>query len=187
MGLCYNSIMVNRFRLILGLALVFVLSPWFVKAQTGSSATISSPDSAVFPTIQFFLEAQNTEGQFIHGLSTSQVKAIENGISLPITEIHEDKPGVQFVTVINPGPSFAVRNSQAISRYDTISQTLSNWAKSRVGTNIDDLSLIINNGPEISHVSDAREWVDVFESAQVDARNAVANLDGLFRGGSDRK
>ncbi len=163
------------------LVLVILSAPLAASAQTTAFASIQAPDSSGFPTIEFFLDAHNAQGDFIRGLGASDVSVMENGVQLPVEEISELKPGVQFVVSINPGPSFAVRNSKAISRFDTIRGTLATWAKSRVGSNIDDLSLVINNGPEVSHVSDSRTWLERLEAAEIDARKAVPNLDGLFR------
>lgn len=174
--------MKKRLCLFLIFILLFLSGSFLhAQAQIEDNASISLLDSSSFPTIQFFLDIHSMDGRFVHNLSESQVAIIENGKSLPVSHLLEIKPGVQFVLAINPGPSFAIRNSQAISRYDLIRQALSNWAQARVGTDIDDLSLIINNGPELSHVGDYEYWKKTFESAEFDARNAVPSLDGLFK------
>lgn len=173
--------MTSRLRILIFLVLILLISHSTGLAQTGTTAILSQPDDSQFPAIQLFLDIHGEDGKFFHNLSTSQVTIIENAVPLPATDVKEYKPGLQFVVSINPGPAFAIRNSQAISRYDILSQQLSNWAKSRIGSDIDDLSLIINNGPEISHVKDSQQWLQTFESSQIDARNAQPNLDGLFR------
>lgn len=173
--------MTFRLRFLVILVLFLLGFPQAGFAQTGLTATLSQPDDSQFPAIQFFLDIHDEAGNFYDNLSTDQVNIIENGNSMPAIRVTETKPGVQFVVAINPGPSFAIRNSQAISRYDIISEQLSKWAKSRIGSDIDDLSLIINNGPEISHVKDSEQWLKTLESSQVDARNSQPNLDGLFR------
>ena len=173
--------MTIRLRLLLSFALLAFLIPAQGLAQTDIRATLSQPDPSGFPTIEFFLDIHDTSGEFVHDLSPNQVDIIEDGAVLPVKELVEIKPGLQFVVALNPGPSFAIQNSQAVSRYDTISQNLASWAKSRTGSDLDDLSLIINNGPEISHVKDYQQWLQTLESAQIDARNAIPNLDSLFR------
>ncbi len=173
--------MTSRLRLILSLALIILLFPEKGLAQNGYTATLSQLNDSKFPVLQFFLDIQDEQGDFSHNLSTDQVNVIEDGVTLPAIDMTEIKPGLQFVVAINPGPSFAIRNSKAISRYDMISQNLANWAKKRVGSDIDDLSLIINNGPEISHINDSQQWLQTLETAQIDSRNATPNLDSLFR------
>lgn len=163
------------------LLIILFSFPGFGVAQREFSAKISLPDDSEFPTIEFFLDVHDQNGGFVHNLSENQIKILENDVALTAAEITETKPGFQFVVAINPGPSFAIRNSQAISRYDLISQSLKDWAKSRIGSDIDDLSLIINNGPEVSHVKEPDQWLQTLENAEVDSRNAIPNLDGLFR------
>lgn len=173
--------MTKKIRYILSFVLLFLSFPDPSNAQTGLNATLSQSDDSKFPTIRFFLDVHDEEGNFIHDVEVNQVSIIEDGKPLPAANIMETKPGLQFVVALNPGPSFAIRNSQAISRYDIISQHLSNWAESRIGSDIDDLSLIINNGPEISHVNNTQQWLQTLKTSQVDARNATPNLDSLFR------
>lgn len=168
-------------HLIACLVLLAIVFPLAASAQTAAFASIQAPDNSNFPVIKFFLDVHDSEGDFVRGLEPEKISISENGNPLPITEIKETTPGVQFVVSINPGPSLAIRNSKAISRFDTILELLSSWAKSRVGSNIDDLSLVINNSPDISHVSDSRQWLERLETTDIDARKAIPNLDGLFR------
>ncbi len=163
------------------LALALLISALPASAQSGSNASIRFPEYDNFPVIKFFLDVHNSQGEFVRGISTENLTVLENDISIPVSEINLLKNGSQFVVSINPGPAFAIRNSQAISRYDTIKEVLSKWAKSRVGSDIDDLSLVINKGPEISHVKDAGAWLERLNQAEIDAREAVPSLDGLFR------
>lgn len=173
--------MVRHLRLILSLVLLLFLFTDSCYAQTGTMATVSQLDDSGFPTIRFFLDIHDDTGGFFHNITADQVTILEDGQSLPAINIHETKPGLQLVVAINPGPSLAIRNSQAVSRFDLISRHLAEWAKSRIGSDIDDLSLVINNGPVISHVKDPRQWLQTLETAQVDFRDAVPNLDGLSR------
>ena len=173
--------MTIRLRLLLSFAFLCLLIPTQGLAQTEIKATLSQPDPSGFPSIGLFLDIHDASRKFVHDLSPNQVDIIEDGAVVPVKKLVEIKPGLQFVVALNPGPSFAIQNSQAVSRYDTISQNLASWAKSRTGSDLDDLSLIINNGPEISHVKDYQQWLQTLESAQIDARNAIPNLDSLFR------
>jgi hypothetical protein len=151
------------------------------QAQEAVSATISSPDLAEFPKIMLYLEVRNAQGSFVHGISAEQIQVLENGSELSVESIQELRPGVQVVVAINPGPSFGVRNSKGTSRYDYLKTALTNWAMSRQSSTLDDWSLTITNGPEISHVSDSLQWLEALEEDQTNARTAIPNLDTLFR------
>jgi hypothetical protein len=144
--------------------LCLLLAPYQrVSAQADGGARLSRPNTEQFPLIQAYLDVHDTQGNFIHKLEAEQVKILEDGTVRPVTKLEELLLGVQVVVAINPGPSFAIRNNKAISRYDILKEGLRNWAKSRLGSNVDDLSLLIANGPAASHTpSSVRTWIFSF-------------------------
>lgn len=150
-------------------------------AQTGLSASLSAPDTAAFPTISAYLDVHDANGAFVQDLQPEQVVVYEDGVQLPVQKIEELRPGVQVVVAISPGPAFAIRNFQAISRFDMIKQALQDWATSRLGTSTDDWSLLITNGASVSHTSDPARFLEALESDQVDDRTAQPSLDTLAR------
>jgi hypothetical protein len=160
---------------------LLILTFQCASAQVGGGATLSNPNTEAFPRLQTYLDVHDAQGNFIHGLKAEQVRILEDGIVRPVTLLRELRPGVQVVVVINPGPSFAIRNNKAISRYDTLKETLRNWARSRMGSNIDDLSLLIAGGPAASHTPNPAQWIAALDAAQVDPRTARPALDILFR------
>ena len=89
-------------------------------AQAGGGASLSNPNVEAFPRIQAYLDVHDAQGDFIHGLKAEQVTILEAGNVRPVTQLKEISPGVQVVVVINPGPSFAIRNNKAVSRYDVV-------------------------------------------------------------------
>jgi len=174
--------MSNRISGIIMLTLCWSLLPLSAFAQNDANIFLHPPDLQAFPLIQAFLDIHNAEGEFIHGITEDDVSIIEDGKPLPISKIEEIRPGVQLVVAINPGPSFGVRNSQAISRYDFIKESLRTWSMGRQGSSIDDMTLLITDGPAISHTSKPDDWLETLNSEQIDSRAAVPNLDTLFRG-----
>ncbi len=173
--------MPKRISILVCLSLLVWLLPLQAQAQEGGSVTLSTPDASDFPFIRAYLDVHDTQGAFVYGLKAEQVQMIENGAPIPATRLVEQRPGAQWVVAINPGPSFAIRNNKAVSRYDLIKEALRYWGKSRMGTDIDDLSLIITNGASVSHTTDAARWLEALDSDQVNARAASPNLDTLFR------
>jgi hypothetical protein len=174
--------MSNRLRgfLVLLISLLWLPRP-SANAQGNTGALLSALDVQAFPLVQAYLEVHDAQGNFVHGLTADQVVMIEDGNPRPVAVLRELTAGSQVVIAINPGPSFAIRNNKAISRYDLIKEALRKWALSRMGSNIDDLSLLITKGPAASHTSDPEKWLSALESEQIDARTAVQDLDTLFR------
>jgi hypothetical protein len=158
--------------------------PGSAKAQAAATASLGSPNLNAFPHIEIYLDVHDAQGESIHELRAEQIRILEDGLPLPPIAIDEFRPGVQVVVAINPGPSLGIRNSQGISRYETVKETLAQWAKGRQGSTLDDWSLLINGGPSISHVSDPKEWLSALESDQVNPRTAIPSLDTLFRAAS---
>ncbi|MBN2548722.1 MAG: FHA domain-containing protein [Anaerolineales bacterium] len=166
---------------VISLLLCLLLLPVPASAQGTSRADLGAPDLENFPQVEAYLDVDDGRGGFIKGLQTDHVRIIEDGNILPITELIEMNPGVQFVTALNPGPALGVRDNQGVSRYDFVKQHLAGWASNRMGSTLDDLSLIITGGKEISHTPDPAEWLEVLQSDQVNARSANPSLDTLFR------
>ena len=174
--------MSSRFRRACRLLVCLLLvSVQHASAQVGGGAVLSNLDAENFPRIQAHLDVHDAQGNFIHGLSADQVQILEDNQPRPVTYLSELRPGVQVVVAINPGPSFAIRNNKAISRYDIIKETLRGWATGRLGSNIDDLSLLITDGPAASHTTNPAQWISALDAEQADPRTARANLDILFR------
>ena len=171
-----NHIAISYLLLILALLL-----PVPVNAQDGGKAFITPPTMVVFPYFETYLTVYDSQGKFIQNLKTTDIRMLEDGHSAPVTGVKELRPGVQAVIAINPGPPFAIQNSQAVSRYDFVIESLEKWGGSRIGTTIDDLSLLTTGGASTSHVSDPAEWGATLTSSQVDAKIATPSLDTLSR------
>ena len=173
--------MVTRKRGVVVLTLTWLFYLTFpANAQNANSAILSPPDIGGFPIIQTFLKAYDEQGNFLHQLEKADVTIREDGKSIPVLEIEELEPGVQFVVALNLGPTFAIRDSLGISRYQTIQASLWNWATSHSGT-LDDLSFLTNDGPDVIHLDNARQWLSEFENYETNPRDVVPSLDVLVR------
>ena len=184
MGKTRNNQALRIFLAMLLLVNLIVLSipATGAKAQSAGEAEISPPDTENYPIFSTNLKVYDFQGLFIHSLQGENIQLLENGNPVRITGIQEIRPGAQLVFAINPGPPFAIQDSQAVSRYDRIINSLADWGKSRIGTNIDDLSLITTGGASSNHLINPSDWVTVLTSSQVDSRTVVPSLDTLFRG-----
>jgi hypothetical protein len=177
-----STSMQKRLRYLAALLVLGVLIlPIPTKAQTGGGVRLLSPETDSFPRIQVYMDVHDAQGAFVHGLEAGEVRIQENGLSLPIVELSAIQPGVQAVLVLNPGNSFAIRNSKGASRYDLVRDILVGWLKSRRGSTIDDLSLLVSAGPERTHTADPQQILDDLEPYQPDFRTANTGLEPLIR------
>ena len=128
-------------------------------AQEGSQVGLSPIDTEEFPRISSYLDVRTPEGDFVFGLEEHNVRIIEDGSRLPVNELEHIRTGVQFVLAVSPGPSFTIRDVQGVSRYEYLVQALVDWAKARDGSTVDDLSIIVADGPESTHTAELDRWV----------------------------
>ena len=157
-----------------------LLLPIPAEAQNATSAILTPPETGDFPLIQAYLEVYNEQGDFIHNLVETDVTIIEDNKRIRASELTELEVGAQFVVALNLGPTFAIRDSNGISRYQTLQESLRGWA-SRHLDDLDDLSFLTNDGPENIHLSNASQLLSGFDEYGTDPRAATPSLDVLVR------
>jgi len=164
---------------IVTLFIIFLVGVRSSSAQAAFIATLTAPDTTTFPHITAYLDVHNPSGEFVHGLTPQDVSMQENGIQLPVSELQEQKPGVQFVIAITPGASFAIRDTLGISRYEYLLQGLlaGTWKDQLAGA--DDLSLLTIGGPQLMHSSDPASLRSSLETYLPDDPNATPSLEVL--------
>jgi hypothetical protein len=139
-----------------------------VPQPAGTPLVVLSPPSIdKFPLITTYLDVRDDNGVFISGLQAPQVTILEDDRQLHVLSFDEIRPGAQFILALNAGRSFAIRDSNGKSRYDSIRQAILSWAGGLPNPASDDLSLIISNGAEITHNSDPKPLMAELQSYQV--------------------
>lgn len=174
----------NLYRLLL--LVVFPLvglagHPSTGQAQVGYTASITTPNTEAFPTVSFYLGVWDEEGKFVKDLEQRFVTITENGLYRPPTSLTLERPGVQFVVVINPGPSLAIRDDSGTPRLEYVTQALSDWADALGDSRLDDLSLLTLDGPQATHINDSLLWKKTLQAYQPELRQASPSLEILSR------
>ncbi len=146
-------------------------------AQEGIQIGLAPVDTKDFPSISSHLDVRTSEGEFVYGLEREDVHIIEDGVRLPINELEYIRTGVQFVLAVSPGPAFNIRDVQGVSRYEHLVQALIDWVNTRDSSTIDDLSIVITDGPESTHLIDADRWVDSLDSFTLTGEESGPNFD----------
>ena len=146
-----------------------------------SYAGTSSPNLSEFPLISLYLAVHDGTGNFMRNFQRGDFLVVEDDVAISAVEAERLRPGLQVVTAITPGSPFARRNSQAVSRYDTLLDSLQSWYRSRGGTTIDDYSLMVQEGPQVIHNKDSLAVVSSLEEINREVREIEPNLDILFQ------
>ena len=144
-------------------------------------ARLSPLDIREFPHVTTYLEVFNPNGSFATGLSANDINLIENEQTLPVAEMVELTPGVQFVLGITFGPSMGIRDGLGLSRYDYLLDYISAWSWPTNLDNPDDLSLIIDRGPETVHQDNPAIFARTLTNFEPDPRQAAPSVQTLSR------
>lgn len=163
------------------LVLVFGVVLKTVSAQEGNQVRLAPVDTQSFPIIRSYLDVRSSTGGFVYGLDQQQVHIVENGRRLPVQELQQLRTGAQFVLAISPGPAFEIRDIQGISRYEYLADALQDWAVARQGSTVDDLSLIVSEGPESTHSTDLDRWAATLRSFSPTGEETGPDFDVLTR------
>ena len=175
------SIAPNRVRVTLIWIIILALGAIYkpISAQEGNQVRLAPISNQEFPKMSTYMEVRSAEGEFIHGLETQNVRIIEDGVKIPVEELQHLNTGVQFVLAVSPGQAFEIRDVQGVSRYEYLAQALKDWSQARQGSTVDDLSIIISEGPEISHLTDIERWSAVLDSFTPSGEEADPGFDVL--------
>jgi hypothetical protein len=139
--------------IILILCVIFLGYVGSTAAQSAYTVTLFAPDISNFPDITAFLDVNDSQGGFVHGLTAGDVSIQENGIQVDARELDDLRPGVQLVIAISSGDSFTIRDNMGISRYAYFLQDFlaGTWVNEPPG--VDDFSLLTIGGPQVTHSS----------------------------------
>lgn len=162
------------FSLILGFAL-----PFPARAQQAlATVNLYNADATTFPTVTAFVDVFDAQKIFVSGLKPEAVTAVENGQALPVDSLLEMAVPLQLVVAVNQGEALDARDANNISRFQRVSQIISQWAQSRPSDLLDDLSLVSQAGPVINHATPA-DFIVGLDGFQPDMRTAAPNLQSL--------
>jgi hypothetical protein len=154
---------------------LLLLPPSLARAQATSYAEVVSVDARAFPKITALMDVYDSSGKFLEGLQPGDVTAFEDDESHPIESLIKSDVPVQLVVAVNPGPSLAVRDGNAVQRFTKIVEALSLWINLQPPDLGDDLSLVSLSGSLITHAK-AKDWFVSLDSFQPDFRNTTPNL-----------
>jgi hypothetical protein len=171
----------KTFSVFTSLWVVVLLLTHSTMAQSGISVRLMPPQAVDYPKVTAFLDVHDSFGEFIHGLTQNDITVVENGKSLPVEQLLEQRPGVQFVITFSPGHSLSIRDVLGNSRFDYLVLALSLWNWNRTTDSADDLSLVTADGPEVVHSAEPAAVITALQDYHPDLRDTQPSLDVLNR------
>jgi len=167
-----------RLFLVIVLFAGFALVAIPVRAQLSAFAEITEPVLNTFPELVFYLDAFGNDGVFISGLKAEEITLLEDGIKHKPDRLTELTTPVNFILSINSSPVLGYRDAAAVSRYEKITQHLSNWADSLAENNRDQFAITWNGGTIASELTRG-DWRVKLAEFDIHPRESTGGLDSL--------
>ena len=151
------------------------------RAQTGARLTLYALQTGRFPVMTAGLDVFDSAGNFVTGLAPGAISLLEDNQPRPLETLEELQPGVQFALALDPGPAFAFRDVNAVTRYDKIYKVLKDWTATHPDTLGDDLSLVPTGGILSSHLPTTAAFSDALTIYSPALSSMSPSLDSLSR------
>lgn len=149
-------------------------------AQTGATVTIRHLQTEAFPIIAGYVAARDAAGAPLTGLEVSELNAVEDGTERPLTQLRAVNPGLRIIFVLNPSESFAIRDSQARTRFDYVREAVLAWANQLPSNNSSLLSLILPDGVLLQDAL-AADWATTLQNLPTSFGGLQVTTESLLR------
>ncbi|HEY62883.1 MAG: FHA domain-containing protein [Anaerolineales bacterium] len=170
----------NISRLLI-LSIFFLLFSTTAFGQNSENVSLELLEDDQFPEISLSMRVFNAQWDFIHNLTSKNIVIQEDSnIYTPIS-VNKSQPGSQIIFALNLGSSFAIRNSQGISRFDMVKAALLDWGKEYSKEEQDDFSIVASDGTEFTHLNAIQEWNKALTQYNPDPRDMTPSLDILAK------
>ena len=151
------------------------------EAQAGRFVDISPLETGEFPLMTVYFDVTERDGRFNTDLRKDQVALRENGVEQEILDFKSLTPGIQLVAALNISAPFAIQDINGKSRFDYISEALIEWGKQTPTSSPDDLSIITNDGLELTHLENRGDLITVLEEYSPPLRDTESDFNVLAR------
>lgn len=149
------------------------------RAQGAARVELYDLQTGSFPTMTATLDVFDAAGGFVTGLNAGQISVLEDEQSRPLDSLQELQPGAGFVIAFNPGPVFANRDANGVSRCDKLLAALHDWALARPALLSDDVSLVTTDGLTSLHMMESRVFLNTLVAYQPQPRTITPSLGVL--------
>jgi hypothetical protein len=168
----------NFLALFFGVSLLFVgLNP--AQAQGSARLSLYALQTDTFPSISAELDVFDASGSFVSGLSRADITLLEDNLPRPVTSLEELQPGTEFALALDPGPFFAYRDINAVTRFDKIMKALMEWAATHPDSLGDDLSFLPTGGTPVTHLETTPAISDALAAYKPDLNTLVSSPQTL--------
>ena len=165
-------------RIFLLFTLYLVLLPQGARAQAGAKLFLRYLSIETFPQVTGYLDARDATGARIIDLVPDDLQVIEDGAPQPVQQLRTAQPGLRVILVLNPAESFAIHDSQGLTRFDYVKQAIQAWTAVLSSTSDTLLSLVAPEGV-LARDSLAGDWLATLDTYQPNLSPQVVNIETL--------
>jgi hypothetical protein len=151
------------------------------RAQSGAHLSLYTLQTASFPAMTVGLDVFDGAGNFVTGLTPDAVTLLEDNQLRSLNNLEELQPGVEFALALDPGPYFAYRDANAITRLDKVVQAVKEWGAAHPDSLNDDLSLVPTGGAQATHLVTTAAFSDALTAYQPNRESLVSSPETLSR------
>jgi hypothetical protein len=167
---------------LLSVYLVFAgLTPARAQSQNAAHLSLYALQTGAFPAISAGLDVFDSAGNVVTGLKPDAITLLEDNKPRSLNSLQEVKVGVEFALALDPGPTFAYRDTNAVTRYDKIVQILKSWVASHSDSLGDDLSLVPTYGTLSAHMATTAAFSDALAAYLPNLQSISPSLDTLSK------
>jgi len=149
------------------------------RAQSSAHLNLYSLQTESFPVMAAGLDVFDSAGNFVTGLTPDAVTLLEDKQPRPLESLEDLQPGVEFALALDPGPYFAYRDANAVTRYDKVVRVVKDWAAAHPDSLDDDLSLIPTGGTPSTHLETTTAFSDALAAYQPNLLSLVSSPETL--------
>ena len=151
------------------------------RAQSAARLELYDFQTGDFPAMSAGLDVFDTAGNFVTGLLPDAITLLEDKQPRQPDKLEELQPGVQFALALDPGPAFAYRDADAVTRYDKIYKVLQEWAATHPDSLGDDLSLVPTEATLSAHLATTAAFSEALKAYSPPLQFIKPSLDTLSR------
>jgi hypothetical protein len=167
---------------LLSIILIFTgLVSAHAQSQTTARVSLYSLQAGSFPTITVGMDVFDSTGSVVTGLKPDAISLLEDQQPRPLKTLEEVQTGVEFALALDPGPAFAFRDANAVTRYDKVVQVINDWIANHPDALGDDLSLIPTYGTLSTHLAKTTAFSDALAAYLPNLQTITPSLNTLAR------
>jgi hypothetical protein len=157
------------------------LIPAQAQTKTSSHASLYDLQTTTFPSVTAGLDVYDSADNFVTGLSSDSITIFEDNQPRPLANLEELQPGADFAVALDPGPYFAYRDANAITRYEKVIRVLKAWAATHPDSLGDDLSFIPTGGTISTHMTTTAAFSEALAAYQPNLLGITSSPETLSR------